>query len=308
MYLDVNEIPMREVLLKYSEIRKEEKEREGFKCCCPIHNDDTPSFKVFEESNTFYCFGCGRAGRPVDLVRMILHMGTNEEAENLLRKDYDIEEDSIPTIETMCERKGLSIKVVTEKLGWKDVEQGILMPYMGVLPEQQGEQYPTYKIRTSYTGKGERPKYIKDGKGAVIPYGLNLLESYNTAEPLYIAEGETDMATLLQAGLQVIGIPGANSFKDEFVKYLLPYSILIVVLDSDAAADNLLHAIIGKMEQDARKVFFMPMPHGVKDINTLHCTTCKKNVKVFKEKIQELLPIPATIGGFEILKRTMPRG
>lgn len=31
--------------------------------CCPLHDDTTPSFKYYEDTNTFYCFGCGKGGR-----------------------------------------------------------------------------------------------------------------------------------------------------------------------------------------------------------------------------------------------------
>lgn len=202
-YIDVNDIPLREVLEKYSKIEKEERERGGFKCCCPIHKDDTPSFKVYDD-NTFHCFGCRIAGGPVDLVRMLFKLPSNKEAEEILRKEYNINEDSIPTIEGLCRRKGLSINIVTEKLKWKDTEAGILMPYEGTEVGQLGELAPTYKIRKKYKGS---PKYIKDGKNINIPYGLSLLSEYDINKTLYITEGETDMATLLQAGYQVLGIP-----------------------------------------------------------------------------------------------------
>ncbi|MEG0229258.1 MAG: CHC2 zinc finger domain-containing protein [Oscillospiraceae bacterium] len=26
---------------------------------CPFHNERTPSFTVYEDSQSFYCFGCG---------------------------------------------------------------------------------------------------------------------------------------------------------------------------------------------------------------------------------------------------------
>ena len=206
MYLSTDEIPIREVLKKYASIEKEEVEKGGFKCCCPIHNDKTPSFKVYKD-NTFYCFGCGIAGKPVDLVRMLLKLGSNDEAEKVLAKEYNIEEDAIPSLEGLCERKGLSVAVTSAVLGWKDVEDGVLIPYFGELPEQQGTNYPTYKIRTSYKGKSGTAKYMKDGKNINIPYGLNLLSQYDINDTLYLTEGETDMVTLLQAGYQVLGIP-----------------------------------------------------------------------------------------------------
>lgn len=59
----------------------------------------------------------------------------------------------------------------------------------------------------AYTGKSSNPKYMKDGKGINIPYLLNRLNSYDKKKPLYIAEGETDAVTLLQAGYPVIRYP-----------------------------------------------------------------------------------------------------
>lgn len=207
IYIEAGEVPIRDILYKYATIEKEEQEKDGFKCLCPIHNDSTPSFKVYKNTNTFYCFGCGVAGGPKDLVRMLLKLGSNEEAEKIIDKDYNIEEDAVPSVEGLCKRKGLSIEVVTEHFGWSDVEQGVKIPYMGLLPEQQGMNSPTYKIRSSYTGRKGRPKYYKDGKNINIPYGLQMIARYNRNDRLYVTEGETDMITLYQAGYQVIGIP-----------------------------------------------------------------------------------------------------
>lgn len=35
---------------------------------CPFHEDRSPSFKVYEESNRFVCFGCNAHGSPIDFV------------------------------------------------------------------------------------------------------------------------------------------------------------------------------------------------------------------------------------------------
>lgn len=36
-------------------------------CLCPLHSEDTPSFKIYS-NNSFYCFGCGKGGDVVDLI------------------------------------------------------------------------------------------------------------------------------------------------------------------------------------------------------------------------------------------------
>lgn len=38
--------------------------------CCPLHDEDTPSFRYYEDTNSFYCFGCGKGGSVVHLFRL----------------------------------------------------------------------------------------------------------------------------------------------------------------------------------------------------------------------------------------------
>lgn len=37
--------------------------------CCPLHDEDTPSFRFYEETNSFYCFGCQTGGDIIELHR-----------------------------------------------------------------------------------------------------------------------------------------------------------------------------------------------------------------------------------------------
>jgi hypothetical protein len=39
-----------------------------FLALCPFHNEKHPSFVVFPETNTFYCFGCGEHGDVIKLT------------------------------------------------------------------------------------------------------------------------------------------------------------------------------------------------------------------------------------------------
>lgn len=41
-------------------------------CKCPLHDEDTPSMRYYEETNTFYCFGCGAGGDVIELHRKFI--------------------------------------------------------------------------------------------------------------------------------------------------------------------------------------------------------------------------------------------
>lgn len=56
---------------------------------CPFHNEKTPSFTVYPDSQSFYCFGCGAGGEIITFIRRI---------ENL---------DFVEAVKVLAERAGL---------------------------------------------------------------------------------------------------------------------------------------------------------------------------------------------------------
>ena len=58
---------------------------------CPFHNEKTPSFTVYTDSQSFYCFGCGAGGDAITFVRKI---------ENL---DY------VEAVKVLAERAGMQM-------------------------------------------------------------------------------------------------------------------------------------------------------------------------------------------------------
>ena len=52
---------------------------------CPFHADKTPSMKLYTESNSFYCFGCGAAGDTIKFVELIENADFNGACEKLVQ-------------------------------------------------------------------------------------------------------------------------------------------------------------------------------------------------------------------------------
>ncbi len=76
------------VISPYINLKRAGKNLKGL---CPFHNEKTPSFTVYPESSSFYCFGCGVGGDIFTFTRLI---------ENL---DY------VEAIKLLAERSGITI-------------------------------------------------------------------------------------------------------------------------------------------------------------------------------------------------------
>ncbi len=88
----INEIKYRNdletVMAPYVNLKRRGKNLVGL---CPFHNEKTPSFTVYPENGSFYCFGCGAGGDVFSFVRLI---------ENL---DY------IEAVKLLAERSGVAL-------------------------------------------------------------------------------------------------------------------------------------------------------------------------------------------------------
>ena len=59
-------VDVEDLLSSYMTLKRRGKNLVGL---CPFHSENTPSFTVYPETNSFYCFGCGAGGDAVTFVR-----------------------------------------------------------------------------------------------------------------------------------------------------------------------------------------------------------------------------------------------
>ena len=62
----------------------------NYQCCCPFHNEKTPSFVVSPTQGVFKCFGCGKGGNVITFVMEHESVGYTE-ALKIVAKKYGIE-------------------------------------------------------------------------------------------------------------------------------------------------------------------------------------------------------------------------
>lgn len=74
---------------------------------CPFHNEKTPSFTVYPETQSFYCFGCGAGGEIITFTR----------------KFYNL--DFIEAVKLLAERAGISLPISAKEDGTANLRRRI---------------------------------------------------------------------------------------------------------------------------------------------------------------------------------------
>ena len=81
-----------------------------------------------------------------------------------------------------------------------------------------------------------KPKEIKP-RGVKCPYPF-LVEVADYGPEVYVCEGAIDTLSCVQLGLPAIGIPGANCFSEDWLKFIPKSTFVKIVFDSDEAGQG----------------------------------------------------------------------
>lgn len=77
-------IDIEELVSKYTEIRHRGSHTPV--ALCPFHSEKTPSFVIYRDTQSYYCFGCGAGGDAVNFIRNIEHLDYSEAVRYLCEK------------------------------------------------------------------------------------------------------------------------------------------------------------------------------------------------------------------------------
>ena len=69
-----------DIISRYMALKRNGREWVG---CCPFHHEKTPSFFVYPESQSYYCFGCKASGDVIQFISKYENIGFVEAVERL---------------------------------------------------------------------------------------------------------------------------------------------------------------------------------------------------------------------------------
>lgn len=187
--------------------------RGEIKACCPFHDEDTPSFFVYDSSDQFFyhCFGCGAKGT---LGRLLRHQNQYEiaqllPADKVYRKEKPDDPQEVFRLDSTrgfadvydyFQSRGLSADFCKE-WGFK---MDLLSP-AAIMPVYTRHRYKGFIARSLHPAHTVR-YYIEPNMDiASSLWGFDRLDA---AKPVYITEGIIDAATMWMEGRQAVALCG----------------------------------------------------------------------------------------------------
>ena len=151
-------IDIEDIISSYVSLKKRGSTYVGL---CPFHNEKTPSFTVYPETQSFYCFGCGAGGDTVGFIRKI---------ENL---DY------VDAVKLLADRAGLEMpqdgfddSVSKQRRKVLEANRAAAKYFHSVLMSEEGKAALEY-----LTGRGLSKKTINKFGLGFAPDGWHNLEN-----------------------------------------------------------------------------------------------------------------------------------
>ncbi len=162
------------VISPYVELKRRGKNLVGL---CPFHNEKTPSFTVYPDSQSFYCFGCGAGGEIISFTRRI---------ENL---------DFYEAVKSLADRSGMAMpqdgyddSLVIKRKRMLEMNKAAAKFFHETLMSEQGKTALSYYLSRGYTMSTIRHfglGYAPDGWRGLLNHLHNLGYSY---EEIYEAD------------------------------------------------------------------------------------------------------------------------
>lgn len=106
----INRVDISELIGEYVELKKQGRLAKGL---CPFHSEKTASFTVYPDTQSYYCFGCGKGGDAITFVREIENLDYLEAVKFLAdRAGINLPEDNYD--DTLAKKRRRMLKINKE--------------------------------------------------------------------------------------------------------------------------------------------------------------------------------------------------
>lgn len=238
------------------------------KCCCPVHDEKTPSMVYDRKRFRCHCFGCGATFDFVDAYTKGTG-GTFLEAAEVLFKEAEVQyvfgergiktkreyrypkeeskDNDMTPVYTYLESRGISRTAAEYADIRADRFGNIVFNYYDFNDVLTNVKYrPSHKVEK---GSGENKMWAqKDADTTPLLFCAN---KANYSQPLLITEGEMDTLAAFTAGYQnAVSVPfGCQNFTwvDENWAFLEKFNMIIICSDNDEPGLKMRHELIARL-------------------------------------------------------------
>ena len=123
-----------------------------------------------------------------------------------------------------------------ERWGLRTEGSRVAIPYFGI----DGRESGSTRYRHS---PGSTCRFTWSPGSAPTLYGLQFIAAARETGTIVLVEGESDAQTLWHHDIRALGVPGASSFKDEWVDHFDGFDEVFVVIENDQGGQALLKTI-----------------------------------------------------------------
>lgn len=268
-------------------------DEQRMRCCCPIHNEKTPSFIYSRDRYAFHCFGCGVNVDVIDALMRGQNMTFAEAVQELFKQagvQHSFGELGVKTKRQYRYPKPIECtdKTAVYKYLAKRKISACTADYLDIRQDREGNiVFNYYDLNDNLTMVKYRPsRVVKKGEnknwtqpGADTTPLLFNMNRINPSQPLLITSGELDAAAAIESGYSnATSIPlgdGNEHWISECWEFLEQFDEIIIAADNDESGAKMAKSITPRLGDWRCKLVQIPdfyeKPSGervkVKDLN-----------------------------------------
>lgn len=223
-------------------------------CLCPLHDEKTASFNVFNKGTMFYCFGCLKTGSVIDLIMMLDGIDTGA-AMRLLSPNGEAEK-------PVAKPKPQVQSKLVETYDYHDGGDACYL-------------YSVFRYEPKTFRQGVRTADGVDWGMKGISKVLYRLDEVSRADIIWLVEGEKDVETLRSLGFTATCNPGgAGKWADSYSESLRGKKVYICP-DNDVAGFNHMQLLVEALSPVVSALKVVLIPFKYKDVSDYMLTYSK---------------------------------